>query len=222
MRILACVSASAAQVPLFPATDRLVVIGPPLVVHALQTLSDRYNVVASTAFISQLPLLVARYRPDAALLYHDGQDLGNLELPLRELHRSDPQIDCIVFLPRERVADARLILRGIGTAVYRNDLAASEVLHILAAGGELPGEAQGPVHPLLTRREVEVLHIAAQGLTNAAIAQRLRISECTVKNHLRNVYTKLPAASRTQAVVRATRLGILQLPAAQRQAAGVQ
>lgn len=63
----------------------------------------------------------------------------------------------------------------------------------------------------LTPREQEVLQSLAEGLTNRAIAQTLAISEHTVKFHVNAILTKLQAQSRTQAVVRATRLGLISL-----------
>ena len=63
----------------------------------------------------------------------------------------------------------------------------------------------------LTRREIEVLTLLTEGLTNKAIAQRLSISDHTVKFHINAILTKLNAQSRTDAVVRATRLGLIAL-----------
>jgi LuxR family maltose regulon positive regulatory protein len=61
----------------------------------------------------------------------------------------------------------------------------------------------------LSERELEVLQLLAQGLTNPEIASRLFLSLNTVKAHTRNIYGKLDAHSRTQAVARASALGIL-------------
>ena len=63
----------------------------------------------------------------------------------------------------------------------------------------------------LTERELEVLRLVAEGLANKAIAARLSISDHTVKFHLNSLLRKLGAQSRTDAVVRATRLGLLYL-----------
>jgi DNA-binding NarL/FixJ family response regulator len=63
----------------------------------------------------------------------------------------------------------------------------------------------------LTEREEEVLNLVAEGLTNKAIASRLHISDHTVKFHVNSIMTKLGAQSRTDAVVRATRLGLIHL-----------
>ena len=67
-----------------------------------------------------------------------------------------------------------------------------------------------PAEPL-TARELQVLRLLAEGLANKAIAQRLAISEHTVKFHVNAIMGKLGADSRTEAVVRASRLGLILL-----------
>lgn len=63
----------------------------------------------------------------------------------------------------------------------------------------------------LTPREHEVLQLMAEGLPNKTIAARLNISANTVKFHINAILSKLDAQSRTEAVVRATRLGLIIL-----------
>jgi NarL family two-component system response regulator LiaR len=63
----------------------------------------------------------------------------------------------------------------------------------------------------LTEREIEVLKLAARGLTNVAIAQALNISDRTVHGHLSNIYARLQASSRTEAVLKALRQGYIGL-----------
>jgi len=67
-----------------------------------------------------------------------------------------------------------------------------------------PGES-------LTSRELEVLQYLAEGLPNKAIALKLGISEHTIKFHVNAILGKLGAQSRTEAVVRASRLGLIIL-----------
>jgi DNA-binding CsgD family transcriptional regulator/tetratricopeptide (TPR) repeat protein len=62
---------------------------------------------------------------------------------------------------------------------------------------------------LLTPRELEILHLVAEGLSNAEIAQKLVLTVGTVKVHASNIYSKLNVSSRTQAVAEATRLNLL-------------
>ena len=61
----------------------------------------------------------------------------------------------------------------------------------------------------LSERELEVLDLIAEGLTNPEIAARLYLSLNTVKAHTRNIYGKLDVHTRTQAVARARALGVL-------------
>jgi LuxR family maltose regulon positive regulatory protein len=68
--------------------------------------------------------------------------------------------------------------------------------------------AQPLVEPL-SERELEVLRLIADGLSNAEIAARLVIAQGTVKRHINNLYGKLGVQSRTQALVRARELGLL-------------
>ena len=62
-----------------------------------------------------------------------------------------------------------------------------------------------------TPRELEVLRLLAEGLPNKTIASRLGISEHTVKFHINSIMGKLGAQSRTEAVTRAARLGLVPL-----------
>jgi NarL family two-component system response regulator YdfI len=63
----------------------------------------------------------------------------------------------------------------------------------------------------LTPREIEVLELLADGLPNKAIAERLGISDQTVKFHVASISGKLGAANRTDAVRRALRRGLISL-----------
>lgn len=63
----------------------------------------------------------------------------------------------------------------------------------------------------LTEREVEVLKHVASGCSNKSVAERLRISEDTVKGHIRNILSKLNANDRTHAVTIALKWGFFEL-----------
>lgn len=86
------------------------------------------------------------------------------------------------------------------------DVLPSYIDQILAAAGEpivkaatVPPASPAPAEPL-SQRELEVLALAAQGLSNRMLARRLFVSENTIKTHLRNIYTKLRVSSRSAAM----------------------
>jgi DNA-binding NarL/FixJ family response regulator len=83
---------------------------------------------------------------------------------------------------------------------------AGKILRYLAGGGSAGEEAT------LTPREDEVLRLVAQGLTNHDIAERLEISEATVKFHMSNILAKLHLENRAQVVAFAHRHGLAQDP----------
>jgi LuxR family maltose regulon positive regulatory protein len=75
-----------------------------------------------------------------------------------------------------------------------------------------PPKSQAPESELiepLSERELEVLQLIAEGLSNPEIASRLYLSLNTVKVHSRNIYGKLGVHNRTRAVAKARALGIL-------------
>lgn len=85
---------------------------------------------------------------------------------------------------------------------------------VLAAGmaSRLHARRTLPTHSDLTSREIEVLQLVAQGLSNAEVGGRLFIGEATVKTHLVRIFGKLGVTDRTAAVTTAYGLGLLPLP----------
>ncbi len=99
--------------------------------------------------------------------------------------------------------------RGIVPEYVRDLLAA---FPDLTAAPATPPEVQGPASEMveaLSERELEVLRLVAQGLSNREIGERLFIALSTVKTHNRNIYGKLQVNRRTEAVARARELGLL-------------
>ncbi len=78
--------------------------------------------------------------------------------------------------------------------------------------GAPPQPAPPALAELLSEREIEVLGLISDGLTNAQIAARLTVAQSTVKTHINNIYGKLGAQTRVQAVNRARELGLLNRP----------
>jgi len=79
---------------------------------------------------------------------------------------------------------------------------------------QIASRSRGTVSPasdVLSDRELEVLELVAQGQTNRAIAEVLRVTVTTVESHVHNLLAKLSAHSRTEAVARAVQQGIITL-----------
>ena len=82
---------------------------------------------------------------------------------------------------------------------------------IVATPSVSPEIDDSPSVESLTPREIEVLELVAQGLSNKAVAVRLGISDQTVKFHLTSISGKLGALNRTDAVRKAVRRGLITL-----------
>src|SRR5881392_2991306 len=86
---------------------------------------------------------------------------------------------------------------------------------------EAPVTKGAPGGAELSEREHEILKLVATGASNKQIAQLLVISPNTVKVHLRNIFSKIGAASRTEAALYAMREGLVQISVAERVDRGV-
>jgi len=112
--------------------------------------------------------------------------------------RASDELDA---LRRKLSADPNLEL------VDRADLA-DAVISLPRRRAERDG---GPLIEGLTSREHDVLALVADGLPNREIAQALSISEHTVKFHLASIFGKLGVSTRTEAVQRGVRLGVIEI-----------
>jgi two-component system NarL family response regulator len=108
-------------------------------------------------------------------------------------------------------ADPETMLRAIRAVAHGESLLgptiAEKVMHQFA----MPPGQKTPVVDDLTPREVEVLALIAEGLSNKEIASELTISEKTVKNHINNIFSKLHLYDRSQAILYAIRKGLVKV-----------
>ena len=100
-------------------------------------------------------------------------------------------------------------IRAAVEAVARGEAALDPAIqhHVLAAVSA-PVESVAEAPDDLTPREVEVLTLIAEGLTNTEIAERLVVSAATVKSHVNHIFSKIGARDRAQAVVYAYANGL--------------
>lgn len=117
---------------------------------------------------------------------------------------------CCGCVPRDAsLTDLLAAIQNVccGRAECSPYLAALVSSRIRELARDLTGDARAPS---LTPREIEVLQLAAGGLTNKEIARRLHIWLQTVKSHLHNAYTRLGVRTRRAAVAKALRLGLIR------------
>ena len=106
-------------------------------------------------------------------------------------------------------------LRRAIEAAYRGEVILCPIMakKVLEHFGRGPERRQpGLPYDNLTRRELQVLQLAADGLSNKEVAAKLVLSEKTVKNHIANIFSKLQVNDRTQAILVALRKGLLNMP----------
>lgn len=176
-----------------------------------------------TSFIAAMPdidvLIVAEEKllEDVARTIGSSQSAGTLAIVV--LSNSDEYPASVLrslslsgwsIVPLD-VSTARLQAAIVAAAHGFVTLPAPAVERIL--GQRVPVEAMdmNSRDEPLTLREREVLEMVSRGLSNKMIARRLSISEHTVKFHVSSIYTKLGAASRTDAVSRGVRRGLITL-----------
>jgi two-component system, NarL family, response regulator LiaR len=174
------------------------------------------DVVGETGRAVEAIDMVQELAPDVVLLDLALPELNGIEVA-RHVSRQYPATkivilsayddDDYVFAALEVGVAAYLLktVRGQEVVDTIHDVVAGQViLHPEVAAKlrqSLSRRAAGDDEPVLSPRELEVLKLAAKGLYNREIADRLSISVRTVEGHLSSILTKLDASSRTEAVV---------------------
>ena len=147
----------------------------------------------------------------AEALHASGERKLGLRTLARAQHIAQPEGFLRTFLEEGPVVQA--MLREIGLRRHE-DAADMAPRSIGADNSKIPegtptDGAEAMLDDPLTHKELQVLSMVAQGCRNTTMAERLFISESTVRTHLRNINLKLHAANRTEASVIARRLGLI-------------
>jgi two-component system, NarL family, response regulator LiaR len=171
------------------------------------------DVVGKSTSLSDATRLIGELRPDFVVVeteMSDGETTG-IEW-VQETVRAHPEVKLIALSSSEQDGDIQSALASGAVAfvikkAYPDDLALA-IRQVYEHSIYLPQVADGsPADAFtiqrdrygLTRRELEILQLVAEGLSNAELAARVRVTEQTVKFHLSNIYKKLGVSNRTEA-----------------------
>ena len=166
--------------------------------------------------------LAIELQPDVVLMDVSMPVLDGVEAT-RVIRDRAPSVQVVILTMHadKGVLDRAIRAGAVGYLV--KDCTMEEVVRTVqqAASGEtslsaelaeaMLAEAVQPAESIITKREEEVLQLIADGCSTPEVAQQLFISQKTMKNHLAAIYQKLDSRDRTQAVVRAVKMGIIRL-----------
>jgi two-component system nitrate/nitrite response regulator NarL len=203
----------------------LIIAGDPLARAGLAALLVNQagcSVAGQASDTDDLAAALAVFRPDA-VVWDVGWDVTSRQESLAAFCEVSPPV--LAILGSENQA-SDVWLTGVRSIVSRSvageqlvaalhaithRLIVTEPAFLPNSSGTSRGEPAPTLVEPLTERELGVLAAMAEGLSNKLIARNLSISEHTVKFHVNAIMGKLGAQSRTDAVVRATRAGIILL-----------
>jgi NarL family two-component system response regulator LiaR len=192
----------------------------------LETQPD-ITVVAEAGSGEEAVRLAAEHAPDVALMDLIMPGMDGVEAT-RNLTAQSPRTSVVMLtsyhddehvFPAIRAGALSYVLKEVGPEeladAVRKAAAGEAVLHPRVAARvvrELHGARRDEPNAFreLSDRELEVLKLIAEGLSNAEIASRLYVSEKTIKSHVSNILGKLHLADRTQAAVFAWRQGVVR------------
>lgn len=201
----------------------LVVDDHPVVRDGLRGMLDSQPdlaVIGEAADGQQALAAVARHAPDVVLMDLRMPELDGVDA-IRRICADHPTVRVLVLTTYDDDADIVRAVEAGATGYLLKDTPRHELFNAVraAARGEtvlapavaakLMRQLRKPAEDPLTERELDVLLLVAQGLTNKAIATELHVSEATVKTHLVHTFTKLDVDDRTAAVMAALQRGLL-------------
>ncbi|HKP67798.1 MAG TPA: response regulator transcription factor [Pyrinomonadaceae bacterium] len=175
--------------------------------------------IAEATTAAEAPALFRESKPDVVLMdlrLADGSGIDAMTAILSEF----PAARVVILTMAEGDADIRQALKAGARGYVLKSMPPKELLHVIRS----VHAGKKHIHPqiasqlaeyfaddALTAREIQVLSLVAEGCRNRDIAEKLFISEETVKVHIKHIMEKLTASDRTQAVAIGLRRGIIHL-----------
>lgn len=181
---------------------------------SLLLLQPDVEIVGEVEHAADLPNAVERTNCDVLLL-----DLQMDRWMGNDIEALSARTKVVVLTASERIEDALAAMRKGARAIVQKRFAVETLMEAIrsAANGlvwmppslqtELAAQLGNASEQRLTAREHEIARFVAEGLRNAEIAQRLAISESTVKTHLNNIFQKLHLRDRVELALHALRVG---------------
>lgn len=187
---------------------------------------EDFNVIGEASNGKEAVKMVNKLNPGIVLMDLNMPELDGIEAT-KEIKEKNPEIAIIILTVSDTEISLAETLKAGATGYLLKD-ATPEVLfktirHVAKGGAMVQDDLMGkllsefkklneqshPQHSILTPREIEIIKEVAEGLNNKDIAEKLFISEKTVKNHLHNVYEKLEVTDRVKAIMKAKSLKII-------------
>ncbi|MBL8090643.1 MAG: response regulator transcription factor [Anaerolineales bacterium] len=213
----------------YPKTSILIVDDHEVVRNGIRSYLEKisdFNVVGETSSGEEALNMVGELIPDIVLLDLIMPGLDGIETT-RRIRQISPRTKVVVLTSYHEDVHIFPALKAGAISYILKDMKMEKLVDVLhrAVQGEVTlhprvasrvlqnirGEnsEDQPLFTELTERETDVLKLIASGLTNSQIAEKLVISENTVKGHVSNILSKLHLADRTQAAVYAWEQGIV-------------
>src|SRR5215475_9557734 len=177
------------------------------------------NVVAEASTAREAIKLFRQHQPDVTLMDLRLPDMSGIDAMIA-IRTEFPEARIIMLTTFEGAAEVQRALQAGARAYMLKSMPPKELVEVIrqvhAGKKRIPAEVAATLaehlsDEALTSREVEVLQLVAAGSRNRDIAERLFISEETVKVHIKHIMEKLGANDRTQAVSISVRRGIIHL-----------
>lgn len=172
----------------------------------IRLLRGDIRIAVQSSHVADAPSLIAHSTPDSIILISAADESTALQ-DMQRIRRVDLDVRVVWWALNSHVDDIRQELSRLNAHVVAWDASAEEIVGAL----EIPISPllKSTGRPHLTQQEHVILQLAAEGLSNRAIAFRLSVSESTIKNHLRHIGAKFNTSSRAQAVWQAVQWGYL-------------